>query len=52
MICVRVYLNLDLFPWLQEYYPWPVRADDNFSTIQNKNGIIAKHNYSEGYKLI
>lgn len=47
-----VYLNLDLFPWLQEYYPWPVRADDNFSTIQNKNGIIAKHNYSEGYKLI
>lgn len=47
-----VYLNLDLFPWLQEYYPWPAEAKDSFSTIQNTNGCLAKHNYGEGYQLL
>lgn len=47
-----VYLNLTLFPWLQEYYPWPVEAKDSFSTIQNTNGCFAKHNYGKGYQLI
>ena len=47
-----VYLNLDLFPFLEEYYPWPVEAQDSFSTIQNTNGCLAKHNYGEGYQLL
>ena len=47
-----VFLNLDNFPWLEEYYPWPAEAHDSFSTIQNTNGCLAKHNYSEGYHLL
>jgi len=47
-----VFLNLDNFPFLQEHYPWLAKADDNFSTIQNKNGCVAKHNWGETYELI
>lgn len=48
-----VYLNLASFPWLEEYYPWPVIARDSFTTIQTVNGCIAKHNYKEGrYDII
>jgi GR25 family glycosyltransferase involved in LPS biosynthesis len=47
-----VFLNLDLFPWLQEYYPWAVEARDTFTTIQNRNGCFAKHNYKEGYEIV
>lgn len=47
-----VFLNLDLFPWLQEYYPWPVEARDSFTTIQNERGCGAKHNYGEEYKIV
>ena len=43
-----VYLNTGIFPWLEEYYPWPVIAKDTFTTIQNKTGCYAKHNYKEG----
>ena len=46
-----VFLNTDTFPWLQEYYPWPVEARDNFSTIQNDRGCLAKHSYNETYRL-
>ena len=46
------FLNLDNFPWLQEYYPWIVEAKDNFTTIQNENGCQAKHNYNETYEII
>jgi glycosyl transferase family 25 len=47
-----VYLNNRLFPWLEEYYPWPVECDDSFTTIQNETGCLAKHNYGEGYDII
>ena len=47
-----VYLDLDTFPNLQEYYPWPVEAKDTFTTIQKRQGCIAKHNYNETYKII
>lgn len=47
-----VFLNLNLFPTLEEYYPWPVEAKDSFTTIQNKNGCAAKHNYDKTYKII
>lgn len=40
-----VFLNINSFPWLQEYYPWPVEAVDSFTTIQNTQGCFAKHNY-------
>jgi len=46
-----VFLNTQSFPWLQEYYPWPVEARDNFTTIQNEKGCYAKHNYGEAYDI-
>ena len=46
-----VFLNIDTFPWLQEYYPFPAKADDSFTTIQNQAGCLAKHNYGEGYGI-
>ena len=47
-----IYLNVDTFPLLQEYYPWPVEARDTFTTIQKTKGCLAKHNYNETYKII
>ena len=47
-----VYLNNTFFPWLEEYNPWPVVANDSFTTIQNKTGCLAKHNYGEQYEII
>lgn len=49
-----VFLNNQLFPWIEEYYPWPAKADDSFSTIQNRVGCIAKHNFGNGdnYEII
>lgn len=46
-----VFLNTDTFPWLQEFYPWPVEARDNFSTIQLERGCLAKHAYNETYRV-
>lgn len=43
-----VYLHLDRFPWLQEYYPWGVEAKDSFTTIQKPAGCLAKHNWNDG----
>ena len=47
-----VYLHVDTFPLLQEYYPWPVEARDTFTTIQKTKWCLAKHNYNETYKII
>lgn len=47
-----VFLHLDTFPELEEYYPWPVEAWDSFTTIQNNTGCIAKHNYGDKYEII
>lgn len=47
-----VYLNIMNFPYLQEYYPWPVKVDDSFTTIQMQQGCIAKHNYEKGIELV
>ena len=46
-----VYLNVQNFPWLQEYSPWACEAKDSFSTIQRQRGCLAKHNYNEAYGL-
>lgn len=47
-----IYLRLENFSWLEEYYPWPVVAKENFSTIQHEGGCSAKHAYNENYKLL
>jgi GR25 family glycosyltransferase involved in LPS biosynthesis len=47
-----LFINKTNFPWLEEYYPWPVKVNDSFTTIQNKRGCIAKHNYGETYEII
>ena len=44
-----IFLNLDTFPFLQEYYPWPVEVRESFSTIQKTEGCLAKHMYSKDY---
>jgi len=47
-----VYINTQTFPWVQEYYPWPVEARDSFTTIQKEAGCLAKHSYGETYEII
>lgn len=47
-----VYLNRDYFPWLQEYYPWPVVVKESFTTIQKLEGCVAKHGYKGGYEIL
>lgn len=47
-----VFLHSGRFPWLEEYYPWPVEARDTFTTIQKTEGCLAKHNYNDQYKII
>ncbi len=47
-----VYIHIDRFPWLEEYYPWPVVARDTFTTIQREAGCKAKHNFKSGYRIL
>ena len=47
-----VYLNRDYFPWLQEYYPWPVVVKESFTTIQRTEGCVAKHGYKGDYEIL
>lgn len=47
-----LFLNKHYFPWIQEYSPWVCEARDTFSTIQNTEGCIAKHNYNEEYEIL
>lgn len=42
-----VFMNLEDFPWIQEYYPWPATARDTFTTIQREVGTMSKHNKVE-----
>lgn len=48
-----VFINLDVFPTINEVYPWPVECMDDFTTIQNQTGCVAKHRYDyETYEII
>ena len=47
-----LFLNKNSFPWIKEYYPWPIEADDTFTTIQKVEGSLAKHNYGESYEIL
>ena len=38
-----VFMHIQRFPWLQEYYPWPVEVRESFTTIQKELGTRAKH---------
>ena len=43
-----VFISLEKFPWIQEYYPWIVVADDSFSTIQTiEKGLKPKHSFQK-----
>lgn len=47
-----VFINIHYFGYLEEYYPWPVKALDTFSTIQQQTGCIAKHGYHDSYEIV
>lgn len=47
-----VFMNLETFPFLEEYYPWACMAADGFTTIQKEKGCEAKHNFKDGYGII
>lgn len=47
-----VFIDRRTFPWIEEFYPWPVEVQDSFSTVQKLSGCIAKHNYKEGFGII
>lgn len=50
-----VFLSVNNFAWLQEWYPWPIEARDTFTTIQKEAGCRAKHSYQkdpEKYKIL
>ena len=47
-----LFIRLETFTRIQEYYPWQLKLRDAFSTIQNERGCLAKHRYNEDYKLL
>jgi len=47
-----IFLHKDRFRFLQEYYPWPIKAQDSFTTIQKDRGCHAKHRWDESYEII
>ena len=47
-----VFLHKGRFPWLEEYYPWPVQARDTFTTIQKIEGCWSKHKFNNEYKIL
>jgi GR25 family glycosyltransferase involved in LPS biosynthesis len=48
-----VYIHNKTFPKIiKEYYPWPIEAQDYFTTIQKERGCKAKHNWKKGYQIL
>ena len=50
-----LYLNKCRFPWLSEYYPWPIECHDTFTTLQKEGGCVAKHmkgTTTKDYKIL
>ena len=47
-----LYIHNGRFPFITEYYPWPVEVRETFTTIQRKMGCYAKHQYSNEYEVI
>ena len=46
-----LFLRNSNFDFLEEYYPWPVEVVESFSTVQKKEGCLAKHKYNENYEV-
>jgi len=46
-----VYLNIENFDFLEEYYPWVFRVNESFSTIQKEAGCRAKHSIMNGKEI-
>ena len=40
-----IFLSRNRFPWLLEYWPWPVKVDEYFTTVQKREGCEAKHQF-------
>lgn len=49
---VDLFICKQNIPSLQEYYPWPIIAQDEFSTVQAFNGTKAKHVDHSKYRLV
>mgnify|MGYP002641434453 FL=1 len=47
-----VYIHRERFPFVNEYYPWPIEVKETFTTIQRKMGCYAKHQYNNEYQII
>ena len=47
-----IFIRNELFDFIDEYYPWPVKVKETFSTIQREAGCLAKHGYDEDYQLL
>ena len=48
-----LYISNANFDFIQELYPWPISADDSFTTIQNETGCLAKHHFKQGkYEIV
>ena len=47
-----VYIHKDRFPFLHEFYPWPIEVRETFTTIQRKHGCYAKTQYNDKYQII
>lgn len=47
-----VMLDIRRFTFLEEYYPWPFMAKDDFTTLQKEEGCLAKHGYNEKYEIL
>jgi glycosyl transferase family 25 len=46
------FINIDTFPWIEEYYPWPVMCNDSFTTVQAELGCKAKHNFNKNFRIV
>ena len=46
-----VYLHIEHFDFLEEYYPWAFRVNETFSTIQKEAGCRAKHSIMNGKEI-
>jgi len=47
-----VFLHNNRFDFLYELYPYVAVARDSFTTIQRKEGCLAKHSYGDKYEII
>lgn len=47
-----LFFNIENFPEASELYPWPVEVRETFSTIQQQEGCLAKHQYNKDYELV